>query len=278
MKARRFLKRIFTTLFSMTLLVDASLQGIVPKAYAEENEEIYAETVIIDNIEYKIKRVKNKYEAEVIKGNFNYLCEMNIQPEIDVNGLKESVPVTGIADNAFKNFFSIKSIKIENMIYLKNIGESAFENCSGLSEIEFINTPIETISKRAFANCSSLVSFKIPDSVLNIGESVFEGCSCLKEFIFPESFNSETSIKTRTFANCYSLREFNCPVTINKIEKEAFYNCYSLYRVKFSEKSTLKVEPMAFCSCSSLFKIKKPLNVFFSEESFKDCVPEIKEM
>jgi len=55
--------------------------------------------------------------------------------------------------------------------------ESAFEDCTGLTEIN-IPDSVEKIEDYAFYGCSSLTKINIPERVA-IGENVFEGCKGL---------------------------------------------------------------------------------------------------
>ena len=58
------------------------------------------------------------------------------------------------------------------------IGENAFYNCSGLTNISIPNS-ITTIGEKAFCNCSSLSSIVIGNKVNSIGIEAFNECSSL---------------------------------------------------------------------------------------------------
>lgn len=57
----------------------------------------------------------------------------------------------------------------------KEIGESAFQGCSSLYEVQ-LNEGLETISTYAFAQCENLKSISIPNSVKSIDAQAFYGC------------------------------------------------------------------------------------------------------
>ena len=59
---------------------------------------------------------------------------------------------------------------------VKTIGEGAFSNCSGISNVEFPEG-LELINESAFCYCTSLQNITIPDKVQIIGSSAFSGCS-----------------------------------------------------------------------------------------------------
>jgi hypothetical protein len=57
------------------------------------------------------------------------------------------------------------------------IGQSAFLNCSSLTDVDFGS--MVDIGPGAFANCTSLTSVTIPASVTVLGNVVFDQCSSL---------------------------------------------------------------------------------------------------
>ena len=64
-----------------------------------------------------------------------------------------------------------------------NIGDGAFSNCSGLTNVT-IPSSVTNIESSAFYNCSGLTSVTIPDSVTSIKSSAFSGCSGLTSVKF----------------------------------------------------------------------------------------------
>ncbi len=58
--------------------------------------------------------------------------------------------------------------------------------------------PVEVVGERAFENCTSLTSIKIPDRVTEIGSYAFGGCSSLTSVEIP---NSVTVIQETAFEN-----------------------------------------------------------------------------
>ena len=59
------------------------------------------------------------------------------------------------------------------------------------------------IGDKAFADCTSLKSITIPESVTKIGNSAFKGCKSLKSIIIPDSV---TEIDSLAFLGCSSLK------------------------------------------------------------------------
>lgn len=92
----------------------------------------------------------------------------------------------------------LKTINFINAKSLKALGSSAFENDNKILYAEMDVTKIEKVSTRAFAGCSSLISFTAPDDYLkSIEANAFEQCSSLSSITFPV----DASISTATFGN-----------------------------------------------------------------------------
>ena len=145
------------------------------------------------------------------------------------------------------------------------IGDFAFRDCSGLTEVAIPNS-VTTIGYKAFYNCSGLTSVTIPNSVTSIYYNAFEGCSKLTSVIwnaknckdFIKDFSGSTyslfydirsSITSFTFGNevehipaylCYDmskLTEMTIPNSVTSIGKDAFYNCSRLTSVIWNAKN-----------------------------------------
>ncbi|MBR3933914.1 MAG: leucine-rich repeat protein [Clostridia bacterium] len=104
-----------------------------------------------------------------------------------------SKSVTSIGDFAFYNCTSLKKLLLSDDNELMEIGESAFELCENLSRISGYTKDAKfeplliVVGNRAFAHCTSLKEFKLPDDV-QLGDDVFVGCD--EEFAIICSENS----------------------------------------------------------------------------------------
>ena len=96
---------------------------------------------------------------------------------------------------------SVKKIVIPESV--KNIGESAFQDCTSLTSIE-IPLSVKNIEVWAFRDCTSLQNIKILNNVKSIRDGAFWNCISLKSIEIPESVKS---IRYGAFRNCTSLEE-----------------------------------------------------------------------
>ena len=88
------------------------------------------------------------------------------------------------------------------------IGDGAFMNCSGLTQVEIPST-VKTIGRQAFRSCSRLASVTVPDQVTAIGE--------------------------QAFAHCVSLEQVTLPASLQQVDFDAFEGCEGLQRVDISD-------------------------------------------
>ena len=133
--------------------------------------------------------------------------------------------VTRIGSRIYKNYMddnSIKSISIPNSV--TEIGDAAFYNCSGMTNI-FIGNSVTSIGNSAFYGCSRLTNVTIPNSVTSIGNYAFYGCSRLTSVTIP---NSVTTIGDEVFRNCSGLTSVTIPNSVTSIGNSAFSNCSGL--------------------------------------------------
>ena len=161
-----------------------------------------------------------------------------------------------------------KKIKRNDTTYLvTNIGEYAFDDCSGLTSITIPNS-VTSIGKWAFSSCSALPSITIPNSVTSIGESAFYDCSGLTSITIP---NSVTSIGNSAFRGCVALTSITIPNSVTSIGDSAFEWCSGLASIIISNDVT-SIGKKAFKWCFGLTSITIPNSVTsIGESAFADC-------
>ena len=97
-----------------------------------------------------------------------------------------------------------------------------------------------------------LTPLKIPEGVTSIGSTAFADCSALTEFVIPNSVTS--GIGLFTFHNCTSLRKITIGNSVSKIGELAFSNCSALTEVIIPNSVTL-IDESAFSGCSNVTKV-----------------------
>ena len=113
-----------------------------------------------------------------------------------------SIPntITSLGEEAFY-YSSVQTINFEDGSKLTTIGDSMFEGCDQLTDIN-LPSSITSIGNDAFSFCDSLVTIKIPNKVTKIGEGAFEYCFELVSIVIPSSV---TTIGKSAFNLCWDL-------------------------------------------------------------------------
>lgn len=128
--------------------------------------------------------------------------------------------VTSIEQYAFKGQTAIKKVCFENGSKLSVICDSAFENCTGLSEIELPDT-VTFIGSKAFRN-TGLKSITFPESVEEIWTEVCLDCQFLEEVnILSDKVTFKSNTSGRYFAGC-KLSTVNFGENTTKIDNNLF--------------------------------------------------------
>lgn len=190
--------------------------------------------------------------------------------------------------NGIPNFSEISDITI--LEGTKEICVSAFEGCSGLTQID-IPASVSVIRDHAFSGCDNLRSITLPDAVSaiegytffkcrnlrsisipeklrSIGEFSFYGCENLTEFPLPVGL---TKISPSLFYGCKKLNSINLPAGITAIGSNAFYDCSSLTTIDIPE-GTTSIGSYAFHGCSRVTTLSIPSSVQTIEfMAFQEC-------
>lgn len=146
------------------------------------------------------------------------------------------------------------------------VRDYAFEDCKSLISVKLPDSVI-AIGNNAFDNCTSLTDVTIPDSVITIGDYAFYNCTSLTTVTIP---NSVMTIGDNAFANCTSLTNIELPNSVTAIGKFAFSSC-GLTSVKLSESLTILAN-CSFIGCGNLTSVKIPNSVTTIEQGvFNGC-------
>ncbi len=105
------------------------------------------------------------------------------------SNLTIQIGMRSIPDNAFRE---TGIAKVEFLPTVREIGVSAFEKCTGITEITLPKFGVHEIHDRAFAGCSGLVRIYIPHQIEKLGVQIFSSCEKLRLVAFEmsqEEFN-----------------------------------------------------------------------------------------
>ena len=130
-------------------------------------------TFQIDDIIYKADKGEltiEGYNKAFFKGEAKVISLLNYQGR--------ELPVTGIAEEAFKDCTVLTSIKIPSSV--KHIGSYAFTKCKALESVTLSEGQTD-IGRYAFQFCTGLTSIAIPESVTYIGRYAFNNCDNLRD-------------------------------------------------------------------------------------------------
>ena len=103
---------------------------------------------------------------------------------------------------------------------VKEIGASAFTNCSRLQKIN-IPEGVTKIGSSAFANCAKLKQLVLPSGLQEIQEQLCSSCNSLERVKLPPGL---TVIPQKAFSGC-ALRRVAIPNSVTNIGNSAFAGC-----------------------------------------------------
>lgn len=154
-------------------------------------------------------------ETQMITGYYNDGSRrLDIVIPSEING----IPVLGIADGAFLDWWGLKSVVIEE--------------------------GVETIGKEAFKYCELMELISIPSTVTEIGYKAFYGDGALARVYFAEDSKLE-KIDEYVFAYC-NIGTFVVPASVNTIEDCAFAGCELMYECIFEGDAPENITISAF--------------------------------
>ena len=187
-----------------------------------------------------------------------------------------------IDNGAFSRQTTITSVKFGSDCI--SIGESAFEYCVSLSEINdnniiesigskaFAKTNISsatfnslnTIHSNAFQSCSNLSYISIPNCSI-IGEGAFSECINLNTV---KSGEIKTTVSSYAFYGCSNLNNITFEY-FDSIGSSAFQNCTNLEKANLTQ--CKKIDSYAFNGCSEINQIALSICSHIGLYAFANC-------
>lgn len=176
------------------------------------------------------------------------------------------IPVTSIADGAFRNYTAIVSVTVGDNI--NAIGANAFNGCTSLSSVVLPNS-IGKIGDGAFTGCSLLENVRfngdifdwlnieftgITSNPLNNAANLYLGLDLVDNLVIPAEV---IQIPNYAFAGCKSLASLKVGDDVRIIGSYSFANCPALADIDLGV-NTRKIETYAFSNCSKLTSVVIP--------------------
>lgn len=195
----------------------------------------------------------NKYYKSVDK----FLCTKSgktLIQGVSTTNLEIPAGVDTIGEYAFYSMSLLQSAKLNET---KVISDCAFYNNSRLMTVDF-GTRLDSIGEMAFMNCFGLTELKFPDTFRSIGgRQAFLQCLNLQKIDFGKNIQE---IGDLSFMVCNKLQSVNIPASIRKIGMSAFSNCGALESVEIGEGIT-SLSPLAFANNDKLTTVKLPNSI-----------------
>ena len=120
-----------------------------------------------------------------------------------------------------------------------------------------VSSGVTALGERALADCGSMVSVSLPETLLTVGESCFMSSDALRSITIP---NSVRSIGLGAFTACKNLSRVTLGRGLQRIGGQAFKECSSLSSIVIPEGVTA-IEYSTFEDCSNLMEITIPRTV-----------------
>ncbi|MCQ2070227.1 MAG: leucine-rich repeat domain-containing protein, partial [archaeon] len=186
------------------------------------------------------------------------------------DGGNYKIGIEGDGAYAFSGCISLKGAVLAG----STVYEHMFEG-SGIVSAPMLEGQTVIVHQNAFANCSKLLSFCLPNPVVLDGADIFAGCSSLGFVVLdlvPEP-NMANTIPNGTFAGCSSLSDLEIKTWKLVLDTASFASCTALESVHLSVRE-VTVCPNVFSAEGSLegFFVGPDTQVIVQNNAFRNQV------
>ncbi|MCH5228174.1 MAG: leucine-rich repeat protein [Muribaculaceae bacterium] len=175
---------------------------------------------MVDNLYYSIIENNNVSVSAYIWDETLRNYDLVIPEIVEYNGNVYNIIEIGSSSFTYSPF---KTVKIPDSVI--KIEPFSFTGSQELERVELGNS-VEEIG--GFANCESLSSINLPESLKIIREGCFSFCFALSEIELPQSLEI---MENGVFYNCSSLKNIEIPNTITELGEITFFACWELEKV-----------------------------------------------
>ena len=191
----------------------------------------------ITNIDEKFRGCINLKSITVDTNNANFASKDGIlfnkdmttllrcPAQIDKTEFIITDGVTEIGECAFEGCTGLTKIEIPDSV--KKIDDIAFSGCTGLADIRLPKN-LDYLGAFVFGNCTGLQNVTMPDEMTQLGVCLFDGCSSLKSIVIPKGV---TNLYNGEFRDCTSLTSIDIPDGVVQIGVETFAGCTNLEKI-----------------------------------------------
>ncbi len=244
-KMKRKLKSALSLLLCMIMVFDAVAVG---------GEGIGA---ILDGMKTNAYSI---FTHEVINGKVKIVrCDTAASGAVTVPASIDGKPVVSIGDSAFENCDGLTKITISDGV--KYIGKDAFDGCTKVTSIELPNSV--RYFGGTFDYCQSLTSITIPRDVKIYIRPIFRGCTSLKNINVDSAskhYTSENGVlfsKDKSELIAYPAGKtdssYSIPSGVTNVCLASFANCTNLKSINIPSSVTSINDP--FENCNGLISI-----------------------
>ncbi|MDE6635655.1 MAG: leucine-rich repeat domain-containing protein, partial [Lachnospiraceae bacterium] len=227
-----------------------NLNNLSSITVADNNPELASKDGVLFTKDFSVLAVYPRAKTDVsytepdtVKKSYGFECNRFLK-EITFSSNKEYTSVASCLGSSIE-----KAVIPPNVT---EVGESAFENCTSLKEIQWGGNE-KIIGRRAFASCTALTDVTLPESVMELEAESFAYCKGLKTIKLPFGL---TYIGNGAFSNTTSLKKVTIPDSVLRIGFGAFTGCNArIKKAPYLKKITHKYESMGDVSYSYTYSV-----------------------
>ena len=149
----------------------------IPKTLERFGTGAFADCTELTTVRFEDGFVNKGFNIE------NYVLSNIFKGCIKLNRVSLSNTMTEIVQGMFEGCSMLEDIDIPASVTA--VKANAFKDCSKLKSVKFNGNLLTLLSEQAFANCTSLTSVSLPQSLTYIGANVFSGCAGLTSIVIP---------------------------------------------------------------------------------------------
>lgn len=225
-----FIKCLIITVAAVMLCITAGCSSDFVEPFDFNGLKYEYEIVSSSDSEYVVINKLTVSETDVVIPDTIYgvpvaeIAESAFSDNTEIRSVTFGKNVKHIGNQAFAGCTSLESVVYDTA--LNEIGKEAFYGCTSLKSFALTVTPTDIsnpqsiiIDDSAFNKCTALESIEFIQSAASIGDMSFAECTSLKSVSLPDGLQS---VGRGAFYGCTSLSNIKIPDTLSDIGGRAF--------------------------------------------------------